>query len=72
MKNLVLVILLISMSFTLSSDALASKTSLHSKDHSINKLDPGDTYKLVFAEQAWWIYVYNQDGELVDIYPYDD
>lgn len=30
------------------------------------------TYERVFINGVWWIYVYNEGGELIAVYPDDD
>lgn len=32
----------------------------------------GHKYEIVYEDGLWWIYEYNEDGELVNIYPLDD
>ncbi len=31
-----------------------------------------NTYELVFKDGTWWIYEYDEDGGLVNIYPADE
>lgn len=32
----------------------------------------GYKYEVVFENGSWWIYEYNEDGEIVNIYPIDE
>lgn len=77
MKNLIFAIL-----FCVSTCLYAGKTLQSEVTESITVLNEqvsygyeqveGHDYEVVFEAGLWWIYEYNEDGELVNIYPIDN
>lgn len=51
------------------SRAENNRIESHSNSN-VNNLD--HSYKLVFQNGMWWIYEYDEDGGLVNIYPADE
>ncbi len=75
MKNVILALTLV-LYFALP---VSSHTQLSSADNSriesrynsnLNIII--NTYELVFKDGIWWIYEYDEDGGLVNIYPADE
>jgi hypothetical protein len=71
MKNLIAAVV-----FVLSFIPFSTKAdSINNwKEHSVKLISDNisNTFELVFRDGKWWIYEYNEDGGLVNIYPIDE
>ncbi len=67
MKKVITVCVIMFFSFPLGLLA-KNVTNHHSLKPIVNEIKLTHTYVRVFADGAWWIYEYDEDGRLVNIY----
>lgn len=76
MKNLIIALFLFT-SICLSSNTLRSEEKnlnlvLEEKIVNTYLLFESNKIEIVFEDGEWWVYEYNEDGEIVNFYPLED
>ncbi|MFZ1321428.1 MAG: hypothetical protein WAT71_07715 [Ignavibacteria bacterium] len=72
MKKIIYVILC-SVCLALSINFNAVNATINQKEAQVESLtNVTFSYELIFKDGIWWVYVYDEDGRLVNIYPFDE
>ncbi|MBS1518227.1 MAG: hypothetical protein JSS91_09085 [Bacteroidetes bacterium] len=72
MKKIIYVILC-TVCLTVSNNLKTKNLSIHQKELLYeNLITITFSYELVFKDGIWWVYVYDEDGRLVNTYPFDE
>ena len=72
MKKIIYVILC-SVCLALSINFNAVNATIKQKEAQVESLtNVTFSYELIFKDGIWWVYVYDEDGRLVNIYPFDE
>lgn len=75
MKKVIIVIALFAFSFfTNQSNANNYSANFAQLNYvsKVNNITFEHTYEYVFKDGIWWVYVYDGDGRLIDVYPVED
>lgn len=75
MKKVIILIALFAFSFfTNQSNANNQSANFAEKNYAskVTHITFDHTYEYIFKDGIWWVYEYDEDGRLVDVYPVED
>ena len=65
-------ILLFVSSFFLSNSVNSKSINISDSSQSLEFLQAGYRYEIVFEDGAWWLYIYDENDNLIDKIPIDE